>query len=294
MREGSDLTAPVFSIATPCLASLPVLRRCVGSVRGQGDAAVQHIVQDGASADGTAAWLAGQPDLDWRSEPDSGMYAAINRGWARARGDVVSWLNADEQYLPGTLERVAAAFRAHPEADAVWGDTIVVDPSGRPIAARREIPLRAVYVRNGFLYAMSGSLFFRRRLLDAGLLHLDESFRNAADFELVLRLVAARTTFVHVPAYLSLFGVDGNNLTIAPGTRMEAECAVLRERYGAYRGSWPRKAVMACRYGERLLAGCYRRQDLAYDFATDERPTYRRVRARRVGTFFNWETFTAA
>ena len=91
---------------------------------------------------------------------------------------------------------------------------------GQAIAARREIPLRAGYVRNGFLYAMSCKSFFRRRLLDAGLLHLDPSFRNAADADMILRLLSAEI-FVHVPAYFSLFGVDGNNLTVAPGTRMD-------------------------------------------------------------------------
>ena len=279
-----------FSVATPCLNSLAMLPRCVGSVRGQTGVALEHLVQDGASTDGTAAWLATQPGLDWRSERDRGMYQAINRAWLRARGRVVSWLNADEQYLPGTLSRVEKTFHAHPEADVVWGNAIVVDPSGHPIAARREIPLRARYVRNGFLYAMSCTLFFHRRLLDAGLLRLDESFRNAGDADLVLRLLAAGKTFVHVPAYLSLFGVDGNNLTVAPGTRMDAECAILRRRYGAFRWPLMRRAVMTCRYAERLVSGCYVRADLAYDFALDERPTYRHIESPKVTPFFTYDT----
>src|SRR5262245_66550074 len=113
-----------FSIATPARNSLWTLRRAVGSVRGQGPVPLQHLVQDACSNDGTPEWLALQRDLDARSEPDGGMYDAIGRCWRRADGEILSWLNADEQYLPGSLERVAAAFAADPSIDVVWGNAI--------------------------------------------------------------------------------------------------------------------------------------------------------------------------
>jgi len=68
-----------FSVATPTRNNLDKLRRCIGSVRGQTDIGVEHIIQDALSVDGTAAWLESQLDIDWRSEADSGMYEAINR-----------------------------------------------------------------------------------------------------------------------------------------------------------------------------------------------------------------------
>ena len=282
--------SPRFSIITPCFNSRAVLPRCVGSVRGQGGPAWEHLVQDGASADGTADWLGAQSGLDWRSEKDKGMYDAINRGWARAGGEVLSWLNADEQYLPGTLARVDEVFRAHPQADVVHGDTIIVGPEGDPLAARREIPLRAAYVRNGFLYALSCSVFFHRRLWDEGLLRFDEGFRNAGDADLMLRLMSRGRRFVQVRAYLGLFGVDGNNISITPSSRMEAEGAQLRERYGALRSPALRRLVVAGRHLERLLAGCYADDVLSYDFALDEKPAYRRIENARTGARFTYES----
>lgn len=90
-----------FSVVTPTRNSLTKLKCCVGSVRGQTGVEVEHLVHDACSTDGTVGWLSGQNDLDSVSENDSGMYDAINRGWSRASGDIVSWLNSDEQYLPG-------------------------------------------------------------------------------------------------------------------------------------------------------------------------------------------------
>ena len=271
----------LFSVATPTRNSLRYLRRCVGSVRGQAPASVQHIVQDACSSDGTPQWLALQGDLDARSEPDGGMYDAIGRCWHRASGDVVSWLNADEQYLPRTLQHVAAAFAANPSIDVVWGNAIVVNGDGDAIAARREIPFRRRYVVNSFLNIMSCTIFFRRRLLDRGWLAFDPAYRYAADMELMLRLVEQGAKLHHVPRYLSLFGFDGDNLSLKSG--IGPEVAAIRQRYRGSGSALVRRLIVAGRYVERLLRGTYARDDLQYSFALDEGPRYRECVARGVG-----------
>lgn len=271
----------LFSVATPTRNSLRYLRRCVGSVRGQSPARVRHIVQDASSTDGTPQWLTLQRDLDARSEPDGGMYDAIGRCWRRAGGEVLSWLNADEQYLPGTIEHVAAAFAADPSIDIVWGNAIVVDATGAAIAARREIPFRRRYVANGFLYLMSCTIFFRRRLLDRGWLAFDPAYRYAADMELMLRLAAMGARLCHLPRYLSLFGLDGANLSLRP--EIAAEVADIRERYDGFRSALVRRLILVGRHTERLVRGSYARQDLRYRFALDETPRYRECIAGNVG-----------
>lgn len=278
---GGTAGAARFSIATPTRDALVSLKRCVGSVRGQAGASHEHLVQDAASSDGTPEWLRRQPDLGGASEPDEGMYDAIERAWCRARGEVLSWLNADEQYLPGTLAAVDAAFRAMPEVDVVWGNSIVVSGDGAPIAGRREIGLRRIYVANSFLNASSCTMFFRRRLRDAGVLVFDRRFRYAADMELVLRLLAGGARFHHLPVYLALYGFHGGNLSLRP--EIDGEVAEIARHYGGFRSAMARSAVLAARRVERLLHGCYRREDLHYRFALDERPSYRDVVAKGVG-----------
>lgn len=276
---------PLFSIATPTRNALGKLRRCVGSVRGQEAVSYEHLVQDATSSDGTPQWLAGQAAADPRllpvSESDGGMYDAINRAWARSRGRYLSWLNSDEQYLPGTLARISAWFEGHPECDAVFGDYLVAAEDGQAIALRREIPLRRFYVANSFLNVQSCTLFFRRRLLEQGRLHLESRFRYAADMDLVLTLRQAGVRFGHLPTVLSVFGVDGGNLSTHAG--METETEGIRLAHGGFR--WPALRVLplALRRTERMLRGAYAPASVTYAFAVDETPRYAQFSAQRLG-----------
>ena len=279
------MSAPVFSIATPTYNALGKLAHCVGSLRGQTGVDYEHLVQDARSPDGTGAWLEAQTAGDARLKPvvevDAGMYDAINRAWGRAGGQYLAWLNADEQFLPGTLARVQACFEAHPEVDALFADYLVVDAQGSAVALRREIPLRRFYVANSFLNAQSCTLFYRRRLWDHGLLKLNDRYRYAADKDLVLRLMASGVRFVHLPEVLSLFGIDGNNLSTH--ARMEQEAEQVRLAHGGMRWRPARVLALAGRRLERLLKGSYRALDLEYRFALDEQPRYASFRARGIG-----------
>jgi glycosyltransferase involved in cell wall biosynthesis len=276
---------PLFSIATPTRNEIEKLRRCVGSVRGQAGVSFEHLVQDARSSDGTPEWLAAQAashaGLRPVSESDGGMYDAINRAWARSSGRYLAWLNSDEQYLPGTLARVHAFFEAHPKVDAVFADYLVTDPIGRAVALRREIPLRRFYVVNSFLNAQSCTLFYRRRLLEDGLLKLDGRYRYAADKDLILRLVDAGARFHHLPEVLAMFGIDGNNLSTHEGMLREAEA--VRLAYGGFRWRPMRALAYGGRRLERLLRGAYRSKEFRYQYALDEVPHYADFVAKGVG-----------
>jgi len=261
-----------FSIATPTRNSLDRLRRCVGSVRGQRGVTLEHLVHDARSEDGTPAWLAAQAGLLGISEADGGMYDAINRAWARSTGKFLSWLNSDEQYLLGTLAKVEAFFDAHPDVDVVFGNYIVADAQGRPVALRREIPFRRIYAVNSFLYTQSCTLFYRRRLYDKGLLQLDSQFRYAADKDLLLRLSAAGAVIAHIPEYLAVFGIDGSNLSTHAQAERESES--IRLAHGAFRSRAVRKLVVVGRRIERLFSGGYRSEAIRYQYAIDETPHY--------------------
>lgn len=270
-----------FSVATPTRNALAKLKRCVGSVRAQKGHVVEHLIQDALSTDGTQQWVEEQTDLDARSENDSGMYDAINRAWARAQGNYLSWLNADEQYLPDALTVVADFFEQHPTVDVVFGDYLVTHASGHPVAQRQEIPFRSFYVKNGFLNAQSCTLFFRRRLLESGRLRFDTRYRYAGDKDLLLRLHADGARIAHIPVYLALFGVDGTNLS---GTgRAAEESEEIRLAHGAMRSKPLRLIASLGRRLERFAIGAYVPRDITYRYAVDEVPNYREFSARRLG-----------
>ncbi|MBK1616095.1 hypothetical protein CKO44_21810 [Rubrivivax gelatinosus] len=274
---------PAFSVATAVRNGMPLIRACVASVAAQPELR-EHLVQDACSSDGTAAWCAGQPGLALRSERDSGMYDAINRAWSRSGGAYLSWLNADEQYLPGALAAVQAAFERDPGIDAVFGDAIIVGPDGRPLAYRREPPPRAFYIRNSFLYLYSCTLFYRRRLWDEGLLRLDTRLRYAADMDLVLRLLDAGCRFARVDLPLASYMATGANLSMHSG--MAEETRLLQRRHGALRWGPARALARVPRWIERWsIGGFASRSGVLRQFDPDA--VAREWRFERLGTRYS-------
>ena len=126
-----------FSIITPSFRNSEWLKLCVASVADQEDVTLEHIVQDSVSNDGTLDWLPQDPRVAAYIEKDNGMYDAVNRGLRRAKGDILAYINCDEQYLPGALNAVRDFFQNHPGIDVVFADTVVIDSDGEAVARGR-------------------------------------------------------------------------------------------------------------------------------------------------------------
>ena len=124
---------PQISVVTPSFNSVATIDGTIQSVLSQDYTNWEHIVVDGGSQDGTVAVLERHPGLKWVSEKDEGHYHAMNKGIARATGDVIVILNADDCFRPGALRKVAAAFQSNPAWDALFGDVVFVDGEGREI-----------------------------------------------------------------------------------------------------------------------------------------------------------------
>ncbi|NCD41035.1 MAG: glycosyltransferase [Bacteroidia bacterium] len=270
-----------FSVVTPILNGLQYLPRCIGSVRNNINDCidVEHIVQDGGSLDGTVDYLSAHENVfknsssfmfSWESGSDKGMYDAINKGWMRSTGDFVSWLNGDEQYLPRTLNTVRAASLLHPEADIFFGDVIICDGKGDALAARREIAVKPRHLCNGVLYPFSATMFFHRRLLDQGLLFFDTSYKLCGDFDLILNLLSAGARMVHIPQYLSLFTISGVNLSTRHKSALLTESEAIRKKHGGVHRNCLRRAMLIDRWFHKLIAGCYRRDSIDYDYVIDD------------------------
>ncbi len=185
---------PRISIVTPSLNQGRYLAECIESVRAQDYRAIEHIVIDGGSTDGSVAVLERHaPSLHfWCSEPDAGQSAAINKGLRLATGDLVAWLNADDFLLPGALNAVAAAYARDDEAPFHFGNGLRVDERGvRKSEFFPRVPVqfnRAALVY-GLNYVLQPSTFIARRCLErAGL--LDESLKWGMDTDLWIRLSA--------------------------------------------------------------------------------------------------------
>lgn len=307
-----------FFIITPSFNQLDYLKRCMASIADQGAAGfvrVHHHVQDGGSTDGTAAWLrVHQAEADagtwgahysfsFASEADDGMYDALNRGLGRmdpphwrnspsestpnvsTAGGIVAWLNCDEQYLPGTLMRVADFFAENPAVDFVYGDTLNVDPAGALLTYRKNPPLRRAYVAADHLYIQSASLFLRARIFERGM-RFDTRWRAVSDCDLVCRLLKQGLKAAPLRAYLSVFTMTGQNLSVlAPGRRELTDFR--REQAGWIR--WMRWPLNVARFVEKALRGGYRhRAPLAYQLYADDLATRCRFTEEKPSSRFRW------
>lgn len=205
----------LFSIVTPSLNQGDYLKDCLESVRCQPGAGVEveHIVIDGGSSDSTLDILRASKDALWVSEPDKGQTDAINKGFRKAKGDFLMWLNADDYLLPGALVRVLQHSQEFPEADVIYGDCLFVEERGRTIREKKEGGFSYLKLLLYGCYIPSTATFFKRNLIDRGLL-LDAAYRVCMDYEYFMRLALAGAKFSHVDAILSAFRWHGSNASI--------------------------------------------------------------------------------
>src|SRR4051794_2773597 len=181
------------SVLTPSYGYAQFLADAIESVRLQEGVTVEHIVQDGASTDGTVDVLAGYgDDVIWRSESDEGQSDALNRALELASGRWIAWLNADEFYLPDGLAQLAELGDLA-GADVVYGDTAFVDADG---GLTRLLPQRrynAFVPRSCGPFVSTVSMIIRRSRL--GEQPIDRTMRRMMDWDVYLRLASERASF---------------------------------------------------------------------------------------------------
>ncbi len=186
---------PTFSVVTPSFNQGAFIEQTLLSVLSQvpapGVDGLEYLVVDGGSTDGSVDTIRRYADrlAWWVSEPDRGQADAINKGWARCTGDVVSFLNSDDTLLPGALARVGAAFDAHPDVGVVYGQARWVTADGAPILETR-LDADGQAFLDVFLGVPQPAAFVRREVLErVGL--LDPSFHFGLDGDFFLRAIGS-------------------------------------------------------------------------------------------------------
>ncbi len=234
MSNPNDATGterPVqVGVVTPSLNAETYLADTLHSIWSQAGIEIDHVIVDGGSTDRTLEIAAGFPSRVVVSTDDDGMYDAINKGMAMVDGDIVGYMNADDEIAPGALALVTEAFRRHPESQWLFGTVEYIDGDGRvigrlaPIAPSLRsylgirwspIPQQTVWVRRSFFERVGP---------------YDTSYRNCGDYDWYARALKLARPLV-LPSVLGRFRLHEGQISLDL-ERMDRESRMVRERHG--------------------------------------------------------------
>ena len=242
----------LVSVITPSYNQARYLEETIHSVLNQQGVELEYIIIDGGSTDGSREIIEKYAPLlaGWVSEKDRGQTDAINKGFARARGDIFAWLNSDDTYEPGAVQAAVGYLQAHPQTGLVYGDTHYIDEHSRVIGRFPAAQTDYHKLRQGYVHIPQQAAFFRAELWrKVG--PLDPSFFFAMDYDLWVRL-AALARVDYVPQVWANFRLHADAKTISADDRCWPE--MLRVHY---RDGGSRLAPIVLKYYVRKLAAPY-------------------------------------
>jgi glycosyltransferase involved in cell wall biosynthesis len=226
MRENKY---PILSIVTPSYNQERFIEETIKSVISQeGKFNIDYIIVDGKSTDGSVEIIKKYDALlkqgkwpvkcrgiryRWLSEPDRGQSDAIAKGFHMTEGDIIAYLNSDDTYLPGALEKVTGFFESHPDVMFVYGDVVLVDENGSSVGRYPTEPFdyKRLAVRN---FIGQQSAFFKRKAYEK-VGGVDADLQYVMDYDLWMRM-AKEFNFNHVKEFLSTFRLHGESKTMKP------------------------------------------------------------------------------
>ena len=222
---------PLVSIITPVLNRVGTMRTCLASVARQTYQPIEHIVVDGGSTDGTLELVSGyraSHRFHWVSERDSGMYEAINKGISLAHGDVLTYLNSDDLYLPWSVD--VAVRGLEPGIDLIYGDLGILraDSSGKPSAFYMQFYPDFDLRYYSFVGTIAQPTVFWRRSLTERIGLFDTNYRLIGDCEYWLRAAVGGVKLRHIPELMAVQADHGSTLRATQPARLSEEFDELR------------------------------------------------------------------
>ncbi|MGP8247258.1 MAG: glycosyltransferase family 2 protein [Bryobacteraceae bacterium] len=252
------MSQPLVTIVTPSLNQGEFIRATIESVLAQEYPSIEYLIMDGGSTDRTASIAAEYSTrLVWTSDKDRGQSHAINKGFLRARGDIVAWLNSDDLLLPGAVAAAVRALQQAEPAGAVYGEGYLTDRSG---LSRRRFPAtdrfnlwKLTYLSD---YILQPAAFFRRAALET-VGWLDESLHYAMDWDLLIRL-GKKFGLAYTPEYLAALREYPEAKSFSGGRARVAEIRRVLERHTGLRrapGYWTHALDQLQHSGMAALSG---------------------------------------
>ena len=238
-----------ISIVTPNYNYGEFLIKAIKNVFAQTEAnespVVEHIIIDGGSTDNSVKYMQewdkfietipadrkSRYSFSWVSEKDRGQTDAINKGLRKSTGDIMCWLNADEEYKPNALKEIANAFEKHPKVDVFYGEIEFTKEDGTPLRVKKDHRYSFGVLLHYGCYIPSAATFWRRRAYEiAG--DLDFTYKVTMDYEYWVRLAKLGCKFKFLPKTIASFAWHENNISTVFNDKRIQECHKVKMLYG--------------------------------------------------------------
>lgn len=258
---------PRISIVMPSYNSAAFIERSILSVLNQGWSNLEFIIMDGGSTDGTVEIIRRYEDRlsFWCSERDSGQSDALNKGFARATGDIFGWLNADDLYFPGAFEKAARALESD-EKRLVYGDWLTIDAEDniifRHIALPPSLPR---LIADGFQFNLQST--FWKASLHPRSAAFDVELHRTMDYDFAVTLLkqARSREIVVLSEPLGCFRRHEDQKTQGFDEKVEMEQRRIAQRHGfAWKYTWRVLPVRA--YAKAVKAGVWLRRGAHHEW----------------------------
>jgi|ERR1035437_758867 glycosyltransferase involved in cell wall biosynthesis len=254
------MNLPKISVITPSFNQGQFLEETLLSVINQNYSNLEYIVIDGGSTDNSVEIIKKyeQHLAFWISEKDSGQSEAINKGFKRATGDIICWLNSDDILVPDALNKVVNCFKENKDLDLLVGYTVIIDKISCIITGLFILKQKKWYAKHGIYYVNQPAMFWKRRMFET-VGFLREDFQASMDTEFLIRIFEKNFNIGHLGKILAGFRVHSESKSAAGWNNLDyiRDLDELIKLYGMGYGGRPKLFFLLIYGFEKLIKGVY-------------------------------------
>ncbi|MDD5173891.1 MAG: glycosyltransferase family 2 protein [Candidatus Omnitrophota bacterium] len=232
ITKKSEAGKPLVSIVTPVFNGKQYLEEAIASVAGQTYDNIEHIIIDGGSTDGSLDIIKKHENevSYWLSEPDSGMYEAVNKGLKIASGDILAYLNSDDLYCRDTVQMVVECFQGRPDVELVYGNCDFIGSNSEFLHTRRYPEFHWESFISSSRSTIPQPATFWRNTIHKKIGYFDAGLKMCGDFDFYAR-AGRDCRFFHIKKSIAKFRVHGASLSSTSKEMIKDEIEIVRKRY---------------------------------------------------------------